>query len=482
MVGVDDENRSCVLGQGVLRSECKETFQWFLEAYETAAGRRRPKVMLTDVDRAMTSGLEEWTTTLHLFCLWHVFKNVLKNCSSSFPDKEERAKMLRLFRSAAYAATPEAFARYRVDLEKIVKGKKCEEYMDALIQDKTKWASSCWPTLLTMGMVATQRTEGMFGVAKRSGVHKKLSLCGLWEKLQLLYQKMDVEYSRVATRGVGAELPFQTKHLQGIFAPIQEELKRVGASQYCQVEARAEVGGSQSYDVEVICAGATDDDGRPDPLGEGVLRRKLEAVRFDLSLFEEAPPDTDLEKDCMRGPEAESTEDSSVWARTSLEALLDLIGELPVHVAAAVRYKLTPARPGHVVVFGPNGFHLCSCLKLLRHGLVCRHYFTVLVRFLGCSFKGILLDHRFDGNSLHARWRQSLDGNDEPWTVSRVLKETGHGDGWDGCEEGADDNFWGPTFDDDDAGDGVHPSERAAKAAAAQSATDERRVFASMMA
>lgn len=47
-----------------------------------------------------------------------------------------------------------------------------------------------------MGMVATQRTEGMFGVAKRSGVHKKLSLCGLWEKLQLLYQKMDIEHSR----------------------------------------------------------------------------------------------------------------------------------------------------------------------------------------------------------------------------------------------------------------------------------------------
>eukprot|EP00903_Cladosiphon_okamuranus_P017077 g15736.t1 len=400
---------------------------------DTTVLTNRPKVMLTDADRAMTSALEKWTTTLHLFCLWHVFKNVLKNCSSSFPDKEERAKMLRLFRSAAYAATPEAFARYRVDFGKILKGKKCEEYIDALIQDKTKWVFSCRPTLLTMGMVATQRTEGMFGVAKRSGVHKKLSLCGLWEKLQLLYQKMDIEYSRVATRGVGAELPFQAKHLQGIFAPILEELKRVGASQYCQVlilirsipqEARAEVGGSQSYDVEVISAGATDDDGRPHPMGEGVLRRKLEAVRFDLSLFEEAPADTDLENDCMRGPEVESTEDSSVWART--------------------------------------------------------HYFAVLVRFLGCKFKGILLDHRFDGNSVHARWRQSLGGNDEPWTVSRVLKETGHGDGWDGCDKGADDNFRGPTFDNDDGEDGVHPSERAAKAAA-RSASDERRVFASMM-
>ena len=28
----------------------------------------------------------------------------------------------------------QAFARYRVDLERIVKDKKCEEYMDALLQ------------------------------------------------------------------------------------------------------------------------------------------------------------------------------------------------------------------------------------------------------------------------------------------------------------------------------------------------------------
>ena len=63
-----------------------------------------------------------------------------------------------------------------------------------------------------------------------------------------------------------------------------------------------------------------------------------------------------------------------------------------------------------------------------------------------------------------------------------MLKEAGHGDGWDGCDQGADDNFWGPTFDDGDGEDGVHPAERAAKAAAARSASDERRVFASMMA
>ncbi|CAB1109661.1 unnamed protein product [Ectocarpus sp. CCAP 1310/34] len=105
---------------------------------------------------------------------------------------------------------------------------------------------------------------------------------------------------------------------------------------------------------------------------------------------------------------------------------------VPVHLAAAVRYKLTPSRPGHVVVFGPGGFYLCSCLKLLRHGLPRRHYFAVLVRFIGGKYEGVLLYHEFDGSSVRARWCQSPDGSDAPWTVSRVLEGAGHGDDWDG--------------------------------------------------
>ena len=43
-VGVDDMNCSCILGQGLLRSECTDTFEWFIRQYEAAAGGRKPKV------------------------------------------------------------------------------------------------------------------------------------------------------------------------------------------------------------------------------------------------------------------------------------------------------------------------------------------------------------------------------------------------------------------------------------------------------
>lgn len=45
-------------------------------------------------------------------------------------------------------------------------------------------------------MVATQRTEGLFGVAKRSGVEKKLSLCALWDRLQHLSKMIAIETAR----------------------------------------------------------------------------------------------------------------------------------------------------------------------------------------------------------------------------------------------------------------------------------------------
>ncbi|CAN0313035.1 unnamed protein product, partial [Pylaiella littoralis] len=94
------------------------------------------QVVLSDADIANTSAVRNcWQTTLHLFCLWHVFKNVLKNCAKACPDADQRAEILRLFRSAAYAATPEAFLSHRANLERIVEDTSCEKYIADLIAE-----------------------------------------------------------------------------------------------------------------------------------------------------------------------------------------------------------------------------------------------------------------------------------------------------------------------------------------------------------
>ncbi|CAM9765562.1 unnamed protein product, partial [Sphacelaria rigidula] len=78
-VGVDSENRSCILGYSLLRSECTEIFEWILDKYCRASGGRRPKVVLSDADLAITAAVKtSWPSTLHLYCLWHIFKNMAK--------------------------------------------------------------------------------------------------------------------------------------------------------------------------------------------------------------------------------------------------------------------------------------------------------------------------------------------------------------------------------------------------------------------
>ena len=65
-------------------------------------------MILTDADLAMAAPIPScWPDTLYWYCLWHIFKNVVKNCSSSFSENDDKTVVMRAFKSAAYAATPE---------------------------------------------------------------------------------------------------------------------------------------------------------------------------------------------------------------------------------------------------------------------------------------------------------------------------------------------------------------------------------------
>ncbi|CAM9643569.1 unnamed protein product, partial [Ectocarpus sp. 6 AP-2014] len=186
-------------------------------------------VILTDADLAMTAAIAScWPGTLHLHCLWHVFKNVLKHCSSLFANNDDKTDMMRCFRNAAYAATPEVFATQVARLEQLVAGRKCEGYIADLIKNKTKWAFCCRPTVLTLGMVATQRKEDLFGVAKRSSVDKKLSLCALWDRLQRLSKMIAIETARLATPPLAAGVAFRDIHVKNFFRPVKQELLACG--------------------------------------------------------------------------------------------------------------------------------------------------------------------------------------------------------------------------------------------------------------
>ena len=70
-----------------------------------------------------------------------------------------------------------------------------------------------------------------------------------------------------------------------------------------------------------------------------------------------------------------------MFGTTSLHSFAQLVEKVDIDCIVKVLCKHMPDRKvGHLVVLGPNGFQLCTCLKLMRRGLQCRHVLAALVR------------------------------------------------------------------------------------------------------
>ena len=71
--------------------------------------------------------------------------------------------------------------------------------------------------------------------------------------------------------------------------------------------------------------------------------------------------------------------DMAMFGTTSLLSFSGLVENVPIYAVVKVMYKYKESNASHIVVIGPNGFQMCSCLQVLRRGLPCRHTVAALV-------------------------------------------------------------------------------------------------------
>ena len=89
---------------------------------------------------------------------------------------------------------------------------------------------------------------------------------------------------------------------------------------------------------------------------------------------------------------------------------------------AKVLNKYKVRMVGHIVVIGPGGVQLCSCLQLMRTSLQGRHAFAALITEL----KRVA---EFKGASVHPRWRI----RSKKWSLASAALRKFNGEG---CGEG----------------------------------------------
>lgn len=69
-----------------------------------------PEVLVTDREMSLIQVIEQvFSATKHLLCIWHVNKNVLINCKSTFIFTEEWEEFYSNWNNVLQAKTVEAF-------------------------------------------------------------------------------------------------------------------------------------------------------------------------------------------------------------------------------------------------------------------------------------------------------------------------------------------------------------------------------------
>ncbi|CAM9288476.1 unnamed protein product, partial [Laminaria digitata] len=388
-IGVDSENKSIVLAQGFFSDEQTTSFLWALKHYCNICGGH-PELIITDADAAMTSAVAEFLpNTVHLHCLWHLMKNARKNCQSALSTKANR--FFRLLKTAAFATSEKVSDlsefHKRYDL---VKGSGCENYVKGYLKESRKYWSRCYhPTTLTLNMTASQRVEGIFGVLKKGRfVHRRATL--VWVKQEL---ERRIKEFAVASRLLSSKrTSLGQKHIEDRVLksaePIMRKLESVGGSTYARNELTAEMLASAAYDTYVLAEGQA-------------------CHEYLMRLATQAGDHLDV---CAQVPEEafrkNSAPDISMWGTTSLGSFVDVVSNVNIDCVVHAVYKYADRPVGHIIVVGPDGFQLCTCLKLMRCGLHCCHTLAALVTRLGRA-------EEFLGESIHPRWRTSVD----PWSL-----------------------------------------------------------------
>ena len=71
----------------------------------------------------------------------------------------------------------------------------------------------------------------------------------------------------------------------------------------------------------------------------------------------------------------DSHADISVWGTTSMGSFVELVGNVKIDCLVRDKSKYVERAAAHILVVGPDGFQLCTCLKNHEMRLTLLSYF-----------------------------------------------------------------------------------------------------------
>ena len=202
---VDNHGKTQIIAVDAHRVEDEESFRWGFSVFTKNLGES-PSIIFTDSDPAMKAAIaKEWPETIHLLCIFHLFKNFYEHCKKAFMGRDQEwsdiaRRWWRLCKKSDSRFVPDFYSEWDSLADDImtaagssIKDEKkrglLQKWLNGMRDRANQWAACMTYQHMTFGIHSTQRAEAIHSVMQRRFADKNSTFLQLVKDLE----RMDAE-------------------------------------------------------------------------------------------------------------------------------------------------------------------------------------------------------------------------------------------------------------------------------------------------
>ena len=188
-IGLSNVGKSFSIAFCFLKSEGQEDYVWSLQEFKNCFGVI-PNIFVTDQEDALIkAGAVVFPSAYHLLCIWHLNKNLLKNCMNLFQplDEYDYECFSKDWNTLIYLHSVDEFELNYLNFKhKYSAFPRAVSYVERnLYPLKSKFVSAWTDKYRHFGSTSTSRAEGLHSQIKRYIVSSREDFLGVCRALKL---------------------------------------------------------------------------------------------------------------------------------------------------------------------------------------------------------------------------------------------------------------------------------------------------------
>ncbi|CAG8783329.1 8153_t:CDS:2, partial [Cetraspora pellucida] len=365
---VDNHLSSRLVAQALTDDETKEAHCWILQQIKKATSEAVPHVMFTDADPALVAAIRDEFPTVNAFhCMFHIAQNIPLNLKNSLKDRyDEFIKNFFKVQRSSFITIFEY--KWKCLIEKYNNENVVNYLQRMLYVNKESWAKAFVLKLFTAGMSSTSRVESYNSKIKRLIFNSNTTLLELAEKLSLCILEEDKRTEYALFRASIPKTVLVTT-ADTILPNVCNMLRKYLTVEMLKIQ-EDQIKQALHYHGVIV--------------NKNELQRYFKINLDDPALFDNSPSYTDIIA-------------KSMLSLVDNNKILEMWGVRQV-ISNDIR---------HFVVLLDDGTHLCSCFDHCNRGIVCRHFFQIMLCSRAATFHIQLIrsrwynDNETSNNSAH---------------------------------------------------------------------------------